>query len=642
MATTLFGSDNTGKIIELVPISSLPTGVPVDGSITNVKLANMPTLTIKGNNTGGSAAPVDLTKAQVLTLLNVADGATANSTDAFLLSRTNHTGTQLSTTISDFSEAVDDRIAVTIVGGTNVTTTYDDVANTLTIASAGGTPGANSVTNAILAQMPTLTIKGNNTGGTANAADLTKAQVLTLLNVADGATANSTDASLRDRSTHTGTQLASTISDFSEATDDRVASLLTAGTGITLNYNDAGNSLQISAAAAASGTFTPLGTGAVARTQDVKMMETCVSVTDYGADPTGVADSTAAFTNAIARNERVFVPKGTYKVSSLTISKSVHIHGEDRFNTKITFTSTSAHALDIVGSDTEGPGGNNGAWGQISLERLWLEGTANQTASFHGLVVRRRAIIRDVKVRNFTNDGIHFMCRTATNPGTAAFFCLFDKVSSEDNGRDGCFVRAGANANVFLDCNFDNNGRYGFHISTEDDDGGATGTGTYGNVVVGGQASYNTQYGYYQESGTDNHYYGIYTEGNGRDAGGNAYVNTYFNIYMSNSGARNLCFMGPPHNNDFKHTRAPNRGQDESIGVYAGGRRLYGTTTSPAPLNEPNACTSFDQATSAPAVANVGTANATDLASCIALSNQIKSTLNSLLASLRTGNSLDP
>ena len=38
-----------------------------------------------------------------------------------------------------------------------------------------------------------------------------------ILNVADGATANATNAQLRDRSTHTGTQAASTISDFNTA-----------------------------------------------------------------------------------------------------------------------------------------------------------------------------------------------------------------------------------------------------------------------------------------------------------------------------------------------------------------------------------------------------------------------------------------
>jgi hypothetical protein len=40
-----------------------------DGSITNVKLATMPTLTIKGNVTGATAAPTDLTAASVKTLL---------------------------------------------------------------------------------------------------------------------------------------------------------------------------------------------------------------------------------------------------------------------------------------------------------------------------------------------------------------------------------------------------------------------------------------------------------------------------------------------------------------------------------------------------------------------------------------------
>lgn len=64
--------------------------------------------------------------------------------------------------------------------------------------------------------------------------------------IASGATANATDAQLRDRSTHTGTQAASTISDFSEAVDDRVSSLLVAGDNVTLDYDDSGNTLTVS------------------------------------------------------------------------------------------------------------------------------------------------------------------------------------------------------------------------------------------------------------------------------------------------------------------------------------------------------------------------------------------------------------
>lgn len=55
------------------------------------------------------------------------------------------------------------------------------------VADGATTIGANKVLNSMLAQMVTMTIKGNNTGSTATPIDLTKTQVQTLLNVADGA-----------------------------------------------------------------------------------------------------------------------------------------------------------------------------------------------------------------------------------------------------------------------------------------------------------------------------------------------------------------------------------------------------------------------------------------------------------------------
>lgn len=88
----------------------------------------------------------------------VATGATANQTDAFLLARANHTGTQVASTISDFSEAVDDRVSSLLVAGTNITLTYNDGANTLTIDAASGGGSLTNWTEAVSTAAPNATV----------------------------------------------------------------------------------------------------------------------------------------------------------------------------------------------------------------------------------------------------------------------------------------------------------------------------------------------------------------------------------------------------------------------------------------------------------------------------------------------------
>lgn len=52
-----------------------------------------------------------------------------------------------------------------------------------------------------------------------------------------------------------------------------------------------------------------------------------VNVLDFGADPTGVADSSAAFAAAVATAKAIFVPKGVYK-ASFDLGNSQIIYGE--------------------------------------------------------------------------------------------------------------------------------------------------------------------------------------------------------------------------------------------------------------------------------------------------------------------------
>lgn len=194
--------------------------------------------------------------------------------------------------ISDFAEGVDDRVNTLLVAGSGVTKTYNDGANTLTLAL--DTAVANELVDDRIATTispadflyksyddasNTLTLGVNystfNSNVEATVTSLIVAGTGITKTVASGALTLSLNSSVLNESiddriattivpgtgistayddaantlTINYTGSASGISDFNESVDDRVASLLVAGTNITLNYNDAANTLTINSTA---------------------------------------------------------------------------------------------------------------------------------------------------------------------------------------------------------------------------------------------------------------------------------------------------------------------------------------------------------------------------------------------------------
>ena len=117
-------------------------------------------------------------------------------------------------------------------------------------------------------------------------------------------------------------------------------------------------------------------TGAVNRAINLKLAEQ-VSVLDFGADPTGVADSTTAFTNAQTASKNVFIPAGTYLLDGLRIQNGVNLIGAGYNNSILVQKSTGTPAINCTSDVTVGQ------LGHLNLSNFSVQGKTGATvASF--------------------------------------------------------------------------------------------------------------------------------------------------------------------------------------------------------------------------------------------------------------------
>lgn len=173
------------------------------------------------------------------------------------------------------AEAIQDLVAALLVAGSGATLTYDDVANTLTIAATGG--GGSYTDEMARDAIGAALVAGANVTITVN----DPADTITI------AVSGLTSASLSDFAEAVqdvvgamvggGTYLAATYSDPAgtetidlnvEALQDALATWLVAGTGVSIAYNDAAGTYTIAATGGVAGTLvvqdegTPLTTSA--------------------------------------------------------------------------------------------------------------------------------------------------------------------------------------------------------------------------------------------------------------------------------------------------------------------------------------------------------------------------------------------
>ncbi len=178
------------------------------------------------------------------------------------------------------------------------------------------------------------------------------------------------------------------------------------------------------------------------------------NVLDFGADPTGVANSTAAFNTALATGQPVYAPKGTYKINIIISSSNKTIFG-DGIGVTILSPYTATNPVITLNGDTAGEIINNFLFQDFSVVGTTRQGhgfAIINTDDTHGC---DEIVWRNLRI-NYCNYGISCAGRSIWNE--------LDNVYCDFN-IDGIHIETDQAVNTWL---FDNSGtrrnnRHGFY-----------------------------------------------------------------------------------------------------------------------------------------------------------------------------------
>jgi hypothetical protein len=163
----------------------------------------------------------------------------------------------------------------------------------------------------------------------------------------------------------------------------------------------------------------PVVQGGVTKKTPISAFGQMASVKTYGAIGDGVADDTAAFNNALATSTAIYIPPGTYKITStLAVPNNTTLYGAGRGTTKL---------LHAFNGDMMSLGNYSG------LHGLWLDGQGS-TYSGQGVVINNgvgRQSITNCRITNFNAACLYFFAQGGTQCS------VFDLIASQTNGATG-------------------------------------------------------------------------------------------------------------------------------------------------------------------------------------------------------------